>query len=686
MLSGEDHAFSPTIGMARKLVAILSADVEGYSRLMGEDEEATIHTLTVYRAVIGTLVQQHRGRVIDSPGDNLLAEFASVVDAMQCAVAVQRELNVRNTALPLQRRMKFRLGINLGDVVADGDRIYGDGVNIAARLEGLAEGGGICISGTVYDQIATKLALVYEDLGEQRVKNIARPVRVYRVRPAPGSAAPTANTQRGTSAVGRGPDLAAQEGARPSVLRWSWPRSALAVAGLLLLLGGGMTIWQRVVYPPSPTGVVPTEQAPALPDKLSIAVLPFVNMSGDPEQEYFSDGMTEDLITELSRLAGLLVTARNSVFIYKGKAVKPDQVSRELGVRYMIEGSVRKANERIRITAQLIDASTGFHMWAERYDRELQDIFAVQEEIARRITRALAVRLTMEEEKQMGRPYTSSHVAWEYFMRGAELYRRYTPKDNKRARELFEKAIDLDPEFARAYASLAATHRQDGSLAWTEDPETSENLAYRTALRAVEVARRELGPRPSLPFALEQLAYVLLYRKQYQEASEAAEEAVKENPNYGDGYAVWAHALIYWGKPGEAIGKTKEAIARTPPNYPFFYDYHLGQAHYVWGFQTEKTDPNASRQHYQDAERHLREALRKNKNFRPARSYLVAVLGELGQDKEAGDQMVILRDAGRPQFFQDPERFQAYVQRVAAYDDPAITARLSDLWKAAERP
>jgi TolB-like protein/class 3 adenylate cyclase/Tfp pilus assembly protein PilF len=674
--------------MTRKLAAILSADVVGYSRLMGEDEEGTIHTVTVYREVMTTLVQQYRGRVVDSPGDNLLAEFASVVDAVQCAMAIQREIHTRNTALSLQRRMQFRIGINLGDVITEGERIYGDGVNIAARLESLAEAGGVCISGTVYDQITTRLALGCEFLGERVVKNITRPVRVYRVRLAPGSPAPRASEQAGTPAVGAARASAMQEGARRSVARWSWPRSALAVAGLLLILGGGMTVWQRVFYLPSPTRVVPPELAPALalPDKPSIAVLPFVNMSGDPEQEYFSDGMTEDLITELSRLAGLFVIARNSVFTYKGKAVKPDQVSRELGIRYMIEGSVRKAKDRVRITAQLIDATTGFHMWAERYDRDLEDIFTVQEEIARRITRALAVRLTMEEEKQMGRPYTSSHVAWEYFMRGAELYRRYTPKDNVRARELFEKAIDLDPEFARAYASLAATHRQDGSLAWTEDPDTSEELAYRTAQKAVELARRELGPQPSLPFALEQLAYNLLYRKQYQEASDAAKEAVGLNPNYGDGYTVWAQALIYWGKPEEAIGKTKEAIIRSGNNYPFFYDYHLGQAHYVWGFQTEKTDPNASRQYYQDAEQHLWEALRKNKNFRPARSYLVAVLGQLGQHKEAGDQMVILRDAGRPQAYQDLKRFQEYVRRVAAYDDPAIITRLSDLWQAAERP
>jgi adenylate cyclase len=667
MASSEEPAPRVTPGMTRKLAAILSADVAGYCRLMGEDEEATVRTVTACRDVIAALVQQYRGRVVDSPGDNLLAEFASVLDAVQCAVAIQRELNARNAALPLPRRMQFRLGLNLGDVIPDGERIYGDGVNIAARLQGLAEAGGICISGTVYDQVVTKLPLTYKFLGQQTVKNIARPVRAYRVQATSGP----------SGLKGR---LRNRRWAEP------WPRMALAVVGLLLILGGGVVGWRLFLHPSWLTAGAPAQQtaALALPDKPSIAVLPFVNMSDDPGQEYFSDGMTEDIITELSRLSGLFVIARNSVFTYKGKPAKPDQVSRELGVRYMLEGSVRKANNRIRITAQLVDATTGYHMWAQYYDRDLHDIFAVQEEIARRITRALAVRLTMEEEKHMGRPYTSSHLAWAYFMRGAELYRRFTPKDNAHARELFEKAIDLDPEFARAYANLAATHRQDWILAWTQDPETSEELAYRLAHQAVELARRELEPKPSLPYALEQWGFVLLYRKQHQEASDAAEEAVRLNPNYTDGYALGAHVLIYRGKPEEALRKTQEAISLNP-KYPFFYDYHRGQAYYVWGFLTAGTDANASRQYYQQAETYLREALGKNKNYRSARTYLVAVLSELDRQDEAVNEMAILQAMGRPRASQDPERFKEYVQQTHPYEIPAITTRLIDLWQAAER-
>jgi adenylate cyclase len=489
-------------------------------------------------------------------------------------------------------------------------------------------------------------------MGAQAVKNIAGPVRVYRVRTEPAVAAPPA-VQR-----------------PPSAAR-SRRRDAVVAAALLALLGGGVSVWHLVSRPLSP-----------MPAKLSIAVLPFVNMSGDPEQEYFSDGMTEDLITDLSRLTGLLVTARSSVFTTKGKAVKPDQVSREFGVRYIIEGSVRKANDQVRITAQLVDATTGYHLWAQRYDRDLQDIFAVQDDIARRITKALAVQLTGEEEKQIGRPYTSSRVAWEYFMRGAELYRRYTPKDNARARELFEKAIDLDPEFARAYASLAATQRQDWILRWTQDPETSKVLAYRMVQKAVELARRELNPKPSLPYTLEQLAYVLTYRRDYQGAIKAAEEAVEVDPRYADGYTVWAHVLIYLGKPEEARSKTEKAIElnTTPTNYPFFYDYHLGQAYYVWGFQTTE------RRYYEKAEGYLQEALKKNKNSRPARTYLVVVLWELDRKDDAAKQMAILREMRRPlaRDIGGPEAFREYVQQAHPYEDPGITNHLSQRWLDAE--
>jgi adenylate cyclase len=371
-----------------------------------------------------------------------------------------------------------------------------------------------------------------------------------------------------------------------------------------------------------------------------------------------------------------LVIARNSVYTFKGRAVKPDQVSRELGVRYVVEGSVRKVGNRVRITAQLIDANTSYHMWAQYYDRDLHDVFAVQEEIARRITSALAVKLTKEEEKHMGRPYTSSEVAWEYFMRGAELARRFTPGDNANARALFEKAIDLDPQFARAYASLAAAHRQDYYGRWTLDPQSSEDMGYRMAQKAVELARRELEPKPSLPYALQSMGFSFLYRGKHQEATQAAEEAIQRNPNYADGYALWALTLIYMGNPEEGLQKSQEAIKRDP--IPFFYDYHNGQAYYVWGILTSAQDPNASRQHFEAAEKHLREALRKNDNFRTARSFLVAVLIELGRKAEAVQEVQISLDKGEPLFKllkSDPQLAEEYIRRLPPYTNQEIMDR-----------
>jgi adenylate cyclase len=609
---------------SRRLAAILAADIAGYSRLVENDDEGTLARWKAHwHALIEPNIKEFHGRIVRVIGDGVLVEFASVVDAVRCAVAVQRGMAARNADVPHDKRIELRIGINFGELILDGGDFCGDAVNIAARLEALAEPGGICVSGRVQEDARGKLDIVFENAGEQQLKNITRPVRVYRIRTDSGVPAP--------------PVIQRKPRAGRSRLRWG-----LVAVALLVLLGGGVSVWQLVSHPFSLSQLIRAVQAPA---QLSIAVLPFVNMSSDPQQEYFSDGMTEDLITELSRLSGLFVIAHNSVFTFKGRAVKPDQVGRELGVRYVIEGSVRKVDNRIRITAQLIDANTGYHMWAQYYDRDLQDVFAVQEEIARRITRAMAVQLTKEEEKNMGRPYTSSEVAWEYFMRGAELARRFTPKDNVNARELFEKAIDLDPQFARAYANLAATHRQDFYGMWTQDPESSEDLAYRMARKAVELARRELEPQPSLPYALQEMGWVLLYREKHEEARQAAEEAVQLNHNYADGYALWAQTLVYLGEPEEALPKTQEAIDRNPI-YPFFYDYHRGQAYYVWGVLTSAQDPNASRQHFEEAEKHLREALRKNNNFRPARAYLVVVLSELDRQDEAAKEVNISLEKG----------------------------------------
>ncbi|MCZ6607533.1 MAG: copper-binding protein [Alphaproteobacteria bacterium] len=361
-------------GVKRKLTAILYADVAGYSRLTGEDEEGTHRLLSAYLDVITATIEKHGGRTVHFAGDAVLADFSSVVDALACAVEAQRELRNRNEALPEERRVQFRIGINLGDVIVDREDIYGDGVNIAARLEGLAQPGGICISGAVYQQVRNKLELAFEFMGPQEVKNIAEPVPVFQVQLDPGAA-------------GKRPD----KGVRPP----RWRSLALAAAVVLLVGAGAVAFWNfypRSSAPPIDVAstAAPENAVPKLPDKPSIAILPFENMSDDPGQEHFSDGLTEDIITDLAQLEDLIVIARASVFTYKGKSVKVQQVARELGVQYVLEGSVRKSGDRVRITAQLVDGKTGHHLWAERYDRDLKDIFALQDEIAQKIRATLA--------------------------------------------------------------------------------------------------------------------------------------------------------------------------------------------------------------------------------------------------------------------------------------------------------
>jgi TolB-like protein/class 3 adenylate cyclase len=365
--------------LERRLTAILCADVYGYSRLMGQDEEATLRTLSLHRKIIDSLIEYHRGRFVNAAGDSVVAEFASVVNAVECAVAIQTTLKTENANLPLERRMEFRIGVNLGDVMAEGEQIYGSGVNVAARLEHLAEPGGICISGTVHEHLGNKLALRYEDLGHQSVKNIAEPIRVFRVLPQAGGFAPLNKTQKG----GR-----------------KYLRSGIfSIAGLAIVAATIIVVQHLSMRPPTPSASIPLVQSHALqlPDKPSIVVLPFVNLSGDRDQEYFSDGITDDLTTAISRIPNVFVIARTSAFTYKGKAVAVHDISRQLGVKYILEGSVRKAGNQVRINAQLVDATTGNHIWAEYYDRPLRDIFVLQDEIVRRIATTLSLELTLEQ-------------------------------------------------------------------------------------------------------------------------------------------------------------------------------------------------------------------------------------------------------------------------------------------------
>ncbi len=411
----------------RKLTAILSADVKGYSRLMGEDEAETVKTLTSYRKIMGELIHQHRGRVIDSPGDNILAEFASVVDAVQCSVATQNEFKARNAELPENRRMEFRIGVNLGDVIEEENRIYGDGVNIAARLESLADPGGICISKTAFDHIETKLPLGYEFLGEQEVKNIAKPVGAYRVLMDP----------RVT--------VAGAKAKAPKVTLWR-KKGVLIGAMAVLIVIIGVATWNLYWRVPRTEPASKGKIAFALPDEPSIAVLPFVNMSEDPKQEFLGDGITEEIITALSKVRHLFVISRQSTFSYKGKPVKVKQVSEELGVRYVLEGSVQRSADRIRINAQLIDALTGRHIWAERYNRDLTDLFALQDGITTKILTAIQVKLTEGEGSSSYEKYFKGKKGLDCYLKyldGVKTLQDFSIDSTRVAIRIADEAIEM---------------------------------------------------------------------------------------------------------------------------------------------------------------------------------------------------------------------------------------------------
>jgi adenylate cyclase len=472
--------------VTRKLAAILSADVAGYSRLMGDDEEATVLILTVYKEVMTSLIRQHHGRVVDAPGDNLLAEFPSVVGAVACAVEMQKELKARNAALPENRRMEFRIGINLGDVIKEKAKIFGDGVNIAARLETLSEAGGVCISGTAYDHVKNKLSFSYTYLGEQTIKNISEPVRVYRVNMESGTAGPERET----------------------------------------------------------------------PDEPSIAVLPFVNMSGDPTQEYFSDGITEEIITGLSKMPRLIVIARNSTFVYKGKPVKVQEVGRELGVRYVLEGSVQRAGDRVRITAQLIDAATGHHLWAERYERDVRDIFALHDEITLKILSAMQVKLTEGEQAREGKGPRNLD-SYLKFLEGFSYLERFNIEGNLVARRMAEDAIALSPESLEGYGLLASTHMMDYALGSAKSPQESIEKAIELAQKALT-----LDDTHAQTHGLLGLLYSL--RREHDKAVAEGERAVALDPGGADVHAWLGQSLNHADRAEEAIPLFEKAIRLNP--------------------------------------------------------------------------------------------------------------------------
>ena len=573
----------------RKLTAILSADVKGYSRLMSEDEVGTIQTLNAYKEIMAGLIQHHHGRVVDAPGDNVLAEFGSVVDAVQCAVEIQKELKTRNAELPENRRMEFRIGVNLGDVVEDGEQILGDGVNIAARLESLSEAGGICISGTAFDHVENKLALGYEYLGEQAVKNIAKPVRVYQVLMEPGAAGKVVGEKR----------------VKPK----QWQRAGIGLAVVVIAVVVAVVIWrlytpsapqpevtpkEKIVVsqpekaptaaPPSPE-VAPKEQVtppspekaskPApprapkmevaskekmafpLPDKPSIAVLPFTNMSGDPKKDYLSDGITEEIINALSKIPTVFVIARNSTFTYKGKPVKVQQVSEEMGVQYVMEGSVQWSGNKVRITVQLIDALKGHHLFSDRYDRELKNIFALQDEITKKALMAMRVALRGEDARASEKG-TKNLDAYLKYLQALEHLQVAINKDKVAlARPLVEEALALDPGNASAYAALANVNIIEVYVGASKSPRESLD-------RAEELAKKAIALDNSHIYANTILSLTYVFKKQFDKAIPPAERAVALSPNSAWACFMLGTALFHSERFEEAIPHFKKSLRLSP--------------------------------------------------------------------------------------------------------------------------
>ena len=541
-------------GLKRQLTAILSADVKGYSRLMGEDEPATVIAIKSCRQAISEIAMAHSGRVVDSPGDNILVEFASIVDAVACGVAIQKALKEKNDAIPEARRMEYRIGINLGDVIHDEGRIYGDGVNIAARIESLAEPGGIAVSGTAFDSVWNKLPFGYEYTGEHQVKNIKKPVRVYHVLTDPAQA---------------GKIFGEPEGDRSTM-----PKTVLAVAVVIFLLGA---IYFYIANNPFRDAAKTSQTELEEANRPSLAVLPFTNMSDDPQQEYFSDGMTDDLITDLSKVSGLMVISRNSTFSYKGQPVQIKNVARELGVKYVLEGSVRKVGDQIRINAQLIDAETDHHVWAERYDGQMADVFDVQDQITQKIVTALAVNLTAQEKGGRKEYETKNIQAYDAFLKGWNYFLLQTPEDVPKAIPHLKKAIELDPEYSRAYAALAYVYWRSMDQGWRKQLGVSFTAARLLSANYLDQAMKRPNSTAYL-LAAEVSGRIFLLK----EALSYAQKAVALAPNNHWALLILGKMLIYNGKPQEGLVYLNKALEHDPQN-PGRIWQTMGLAEYFLG-------------------------------------------------------------------------------------------------------
>jgi TolB-like protein/class 3 adenylate cyclase len=575
--------------LERKLTVILHADIVAFSRLSGVDEEGTYRRLRDYLDLFTEIIQSHGGRVVNTAGDAVLADFPMASEALNCATVVQQAIEGKNHGLPEDQWMRFRIGINLGEVIIEGTEIYGDGVNVAARLQGIAEPGGICISEAVRAAAGQILDLTYQDIGQQPVKNIAEPVHAYQVL-LDGVSAPA----KLSPARRRAPVLI-----------------AVGVVFCLVLAGAAWWAIER-------GGVVAVSKPPSGPTMTampSIAVLPFQNLGGNPKEDYFSDGITNDIITDLSRYSNLFVIASTSVNVYKNKAVDIKDVGRDLGVRYVLEGSVQKVGNMVRLNAQLIDATTNHHLWANRYDRELRDIFAVQDELTEAIVASLRVALTEAERSRTARHYTDNLEAYDLFLRGRS-YLRGSRQTHLKARNLFEQAIVLDPEFAAAHAEKSMTYFSGFIMPMSRDPKVIKG-SLAAAERAVELD-------PNLPLANARLGWALFANRRHEDAIAAGKRAVALGPSDAESHAQLGNILNWTGKPDEAIPYLERAM-RLNPHFPFYYRFYLGHSHYLLGNREQAIEL-------------MERVVTRAPYFLPVRRHLAVLYEEIGETEKAKAQ------------------------------------------------
>jgi adenylate cyclase len=543
--------------MERRLAAILAADVANYSRLMEQSEEASLAVLRSYFGVVREVIAAHRGHIFSSAGDSVVAEFPSIVEAIRSALEIQSEVMDRNAALPEDRRMQFRIGVNLGDVICDQENLYGTGVNVAARLEELADPGGICISRTAFDQVRKIVEIRFEDMGERRLKNIAEPVRVYRILPA------------------------SHERLEGALLR-ARRRTRIAVGGLATVLAAALVLGFLYVRDPSSITQALLGEGTAPPEHAAIAILPFGDLSATGDQGYLAEGIAEEIITGLAKFPDLVVIAHNATLAYEDQEVDVRKVGQELNVNYVVEGSIQRANQDVRITAQLIDTRSGRQLWAERYDRQVSSIFGIRDDISQSVAGTLMTttgKLTQAEIARITAKDPRNFTAYDYLMRGWHEWRKFTPEANRAARDLFEKARAADPEYARAYAGLAWTYAMDYDLGWTEDYDGAIKNVLDLATQAVRLDSNDYRSHWVLGWAY-------LYNWEHGRAIASYARARELNPNDAELLAEMGNLLVYIGKPQQAIDQIKDAIRLNPLHDDWYVEY-LGWAYEEAGMPAE---------------------------------------------------------------------------------------------------